>query len=183
MNEINKNILKALVESQSSYSAEFKKMAKELAKSITDCDFKKPKDVKYLIDDILQDFAKDDINDYADEVYKYYTFHTQDDSDYDREYGYGTYITLQIDDAEINHKALKDLQKDLIEGLDEFIHDEKYKEYFTPEIIKKFDDNKEVLEKAFPKELEEYYTDDYIEYYMDNMDIHFDSRVNKEYEK
>jgi hypothetical protein len=178
MNTINKNILKALFESQSPYSAEFKKTAKELAESIADCDFKKPKDVEYLIDDILQDYAEDYITDYADEVYKYYTFHTQDDSDYDREYGYGTYITLQIDDAEINSKALKDLQKELLEGLDEFIHDEKYKEFFTPEIIKKFDDNKEVLEKALPKELEEYYTDSYIETYMDNIDIRSDSRVN-----
>ena len=176
MNTINKNILKALFEAQS--SAEFKKTAKELAESIADCDFKKPKDVEYLIDDILQDYAEDYITDYANEVYKYYTFHTQDDSDYDREYGYGTYITLQIDNAEINSKALKDLQKELLEGLDEFIHDEKYKEFFTPEIIKKFDDNKEVLEKALPKELEEYYTDSYIETYMDNIDIRFDSRVN-----
>ena len=75
-------------------------------------------------------------------------------------------------------KALKDLQKELLEGLDEFIHDEKYKEFFTPEIIKKFDDNKEVLEKVLPKELEEYYTDSYIETYMDNIDIRSDSRVN-----
>jgi hypothetical protein len=177
MNTINKNILKALAESQS-YSAEFKKTAKELAESIADCDFKKPKDVEYLIDDILQDYAEDYITDYADEVYKYYTFHTQDDSDYDREYGYGEYITLQIDNAKINNKAIKDLQKELLEGLDEFIHDEKYKEFFTPEIIKKFDDNKEVLEKALPKELEEYYTDSYIETYMDNIDIRSDSRVN-----
>ena len=176
MNTINKNIIKALFEAQS--SAEFKKTAKELAESIADCDFKKPKDVEYLIDDILQDYAEDYITDYANEVYKYYTFHTQDDSDYDREYGYGTYITLQIDDAEINSKALKDLQKELLEGLDEFIHDEKYKEFFTPEIIKKFDDNKEVLEKSLPKELEEYYTDSYIETYMDNIDIRSDSRVN-----
>lgn len=176
MNTINKNILKALFEAQS--SAEFKKTAKELAESIADCDFKKPKDVEYLIDDILQDYAEDYITDYANEVYKYYTFHTQDDSDYDREYGYGTYITLQIDNAEINSKALKDLQKELLEGLDEFIHDEKYKEFFTPEIIKKFNDNKEVLEKALPKELEEYYTDSYIETYMDNIDIRTDSRVN-----
>ena len=176
MDNINHNILKALVEAQS--SAEFKKTAKELAESIADCDFKKPKDVEYLIDDILQDYAEDYITDYAAEVYKYYTFHTQDDSDYDREYGYGTYITLQIDNADINHKALKDLQKELLEGLDEFIHDEKYKEFFTPEIIKKFDDNKEVLEKAMPKKLEEYYTDSYIETYMDNIDIHSDPRVN-----
>lgn len=181
MNEINKNILKALVESQSPYSAAFKKTAKELAKSITDCDFKKPKDVEYLIVNILNDYAEDYIIDYAGEVYKYYTFHTQDDSDYDREYGYGTYITLQIDDAEINNEALKDLQKELLESLDEFIHDEKYKEYFTPEIIKKFDDNKEVLEKALPKELEEYYTDVYIESYMDDIDIRFDPRVNNQY--
>ena len=180
MNTINKNILKALFEAQS--SAEFKKTAKELAESIADCDFKKPKDVEYLIDDILQDYAEDYITDYAAEVYKYYTFHTQDDSDYDREYGYGTYITLQIDNAEINNKALKDLQKELLEGLDEFIHDKKYKEFFTPEIIKKFDDNKEVIEKALPKELEEYYTDSYIETYMDNIDIRSDSRVNYEYE-
>jgi hypothetical protein len=178
MDNINHNILKALVESQSPYSAEFKKTAKELAESISDCDFKKSKDVEYLIDDILQDYAEDYITDYADEVYKYYTFHTQDDSDYDREYGYGTHITLQIDNAEINSKALKDLQKELLEGLDEFIHDEKYKEFFTPEIIKKFDDNKEVLEKTLPKELEEYYTDSYIETYMDNIDIRSDSRVN-----
>lgn len=176
MNTINKNILKALAESQS--FVELKKTAKGLAESIANCDFKKPKDVEYLIGDILQDYAEDYITDYAAEVYKYYTFHTQDDSDYDREYGYGTYITLQIDNAEINHKALKDLQKELLEGLDEFIHDEKYKEFFTPEIIKKFDDNKEVLEKTLPKELEEYYTDDYIEYYMDNIDIRFDPRVN-----
>ena len=176
MDNINHNILKALVEAQS--SAEFKKTAKELAESIADCDFKKPKDVEYLIDDILQDYAEDYITDYANEVYKYYTFHTQDDSDYDREYGYGEYITLQIDNAEINSKALKDLQKELLEGLDEFIHDEKYKEFFTPEIIKKFDDNKEFLEKALPKELEEYYTDSYIETYMDNIDIHSDPRVN-----
>lgn len=178
MDNINHNILKALVESQSPYSAEFKKTAKELAESIADCDFKKSKDVEYLIDDILQDYAEDYITDYADEVYKYYTFHTQDDSDYDREYGYGEYITLQIDNAKINSKALKDLQKELLEGLDEFIHDEKYKEYFTPEIIKKFDDNKEVLEKVLPKELEEYYTDSYIETYMDNIEIQSDPRVN-----
>ena len=96
MDNINRNILKALSESHSSHSAEFKKTAKELAESIADCDFKKPKDVEYLIDDILQDYAEDYITDYADEVYKYYTFHTQDDSDYDREYGYGKYITLQM---------------------------------------------------------------------------------------
>ena len=38
--------------------------------------------------------------------------------------------------------------------------------------------SQEVLEKALPKELEEYYTNSYIETYMDNIDIRSDSRVN-----
>lgn len=176
MNTINQNIIKALAESQSPYSSEFKKYTKDLEEQLKDLDLKNKKDFDELMS-IMIDFAEDYITDAADEVYKDYTFIARDDSDYDREYGYGKRVNIELDSEHINTRAVKELSKDIIKSFIEWINDKQYKDIISPSSIAKVEEVQNELSKKFPDYLEDFFKEEYINDYIDNLDPD-DSRIN-----
>lgn len=171
MNTINKNIIKALYESTSkpTFPSSIKKASEEFLSELEDCNFKNNKDVEYFMDAMIE-FGEDYIYDAAKDVYADYVFYTVDDSDYDREYGYGKNVSVEFekDSANVNKKLIKDLAIEMINDYSNWL---KTKEYnISPELIAKYDDNKDLLEKKFPDYLVKYFEYDYIDTYIDGIE-------------
>ena len=175
MNTLNKNIIRALYEATSkpTFPASIKKFGESFIEELEDTDFKNSKDVEYFMDSIIE-FAEDHITDIADKVYANYVFYSVDDSDYDREYGYGKSVSIDFEpeSAKVNKKVITDTAKEIVDDISAWLKDKNYN--IDESLIKKFDDNKDLILKKFTEYFVEYFEKDYIDTYLDGFDSNDD---------
>ena len=180
MNNINKNIFSALKESlfiKEGLSPDIKKFAEKFIKELSNVDFKNKSQVEDFLEYEMLEYAEDFIADAAYNVYKDYEFYGLDDSDYDRQTGYGEYITVEIERGtdNPNKQEIKELSKEIIEECIKWLST-----YIkAPEnIVNLLKDNQKMLIDEFEKILFDYYKGDYIEKYIETIDID-DDRIKE----